>query len=324
METGMNQTWFLIVLLSLSVMLSGCSSQLYTALVSSEDELSRSLASLVGSSPTGEQVSRLSQSEAEAPLPGGANVGLDIPVEGPPLARLSDSSIEPSLVQRGQIQEETDLQTHASHFAVLPNPQPGSDSAFLPGMNKDREYDSRGEFRSVVTQEGANESLSSSSDDITPLDAKDLLTEMAAASGKSTSLDFQVDPFSTGRKGTTLDPLGVDLFGEGNLGDVFFDFDAVAIRMDAESTLQANAKILKIRFEDRHVVIEGHCDERGTAEYNLVLGERRAQTTKQYLVDLGVSSSAIQTISYGNEKPFCTASRPDCWKMNRRGHFVVQ
>jgi peptidoglycan-associated lipoprotein len=174
------------------------------------------------------------------------------------------------------------------------------------------------------SQGEVNEFLSSSPDDITPLDDKDMLTDMAAASGKGGPTGSETEAFSTRQKGMTLTPLGDELFDNGNLGDVFFDFDAVAIRSDAASTLHANAQMLKAHFDNHQVIIEGHCDERGTVEYNLVLGERRAQTTKQYLVDLGVSSAAIQTISYGKEKPFCTASQPDCWKMNRRGHFVVQ
>jgi len=274
METGTNQKLFLIVLLSLSVVLTGCSRQLYTSLVSSEDKSLQSLASLSGSSPIGGQVSQPSQSKSDDLLQGGES-------------EQSDSSIDP--------------------FSLVPhNPQSGSNTEFS------------------TSQISESDSFFSSSDEIIPLDDKDLLTEIAAASGTGGSTRSEIEAFSSRQKGGTLTPLGDELFGEGNLGDIFFDFDAVAILSDAASTLHANAQILTARLDNRRVVIEGHCDERGTAEYNLVLGERRAQSTKQYLVDLGVSDSAIQTISYGKEKPFCTASHPDCWQLNRRGHFVLQ
>jgi len=104
------------------------------------------------------------------------------------------------------------------------------------------------------------------------------------------------------------------------LSDVFFDFDQAAIRNDAQSVLEANAGILRSTSETK-LVIEGHCDERGTSAYNLVLGERRAQSVKRYLQDLGVDSSRIQVTSYGKERPFCTEHSEDCWQSNRRAHF---
>ncbi len=107
------------------------------------------------------------------------------------------------------------------------------------------------------------------------------------------------------------------------LSDVFFDFDRFAIRQDAQATLEANARWLKAA-NGRKVLIEGHCDERGTVEYNLVLGEKRAQSVKQYLEELGVPASQIQITSFGKEKPFCTRHSEACWQQNRRAHFVLQ
>lgn len=106
------------------------------------------------------------------------------------------------------------------------------------------------------------------------------------------------------------------------LADVYFDYDRFVIRSDARAVLEANARRLKAE-NGRKLLIEGYCDERGTVEYNLVLGERRAQTAKQYLQDLGVSSSQIQITSYGKEKPFCTDHSEACWQSNRRAHFVL-
>ena len=106
------------------------------------------------------------------------------------------------------------------------------------------------------------------------------------------------------------------------LADVYFDFDRFVIRSDARAVLEANARRLK-EENGRKLLIEGYCDERGTIEYNLVLGERRAQAAKQYLQDLGVPSSQIQVTSYGKEKPFCTDHSEACWQSNRRAHFVL-
>ena len=105
------------------------------------------------------------------------------------------------------------------------------------------------------------------------------------------------------------------------LSDVFFDFDRFVIRDDARSGLEANAGLLKSQSGVK-ILIEGHCDERGTSAYNLVLGERRAQATAQYLRDLGVPSSQIQITSYGKERPFCGEHSEACWQSNRRAHFT--
>lgn len=106
-----------------------------------------------------------------------------------------------------------------------------------------------------------------------------------------------------------------------DLSDVFFDFDRFVIRDDARSGLEANAGLLKSQSGEK-ILIEGHCDERGTSAYNLVLGERRAQATVQYLRDLGVPSSQMQITSYGKERPFCTEHSEACWQSNRRAHFT--
>ncbi len=106
-----------------------------------------------------------------------------------------------------------------------------------------------------------------------------------------------------------------------NLGDIYFDFDRFSIRGDAQMALEANARQLR-DDENWSLTIEGHCDERGTVAYNLVLGERRAEAVKQYLQDLGVPGWKINIVSYGKEKPFCQDHNEDCWQENRRAHFV--
>ena len=111
---------------------------------------------------------------------------------------------------------------------------------------------------------------------------------------------------------------------DSKLEHVFFGFDQYSIRDDAVSVLEKNAEMLNDLYKDSDVLIEGHCDERGTTDYNVELGKRRAQAVKDYLIDLGVNESRIRIVSYGKEKPFCRESEPECWKQNRRGHFVLQ
>ncbi|MFI5093822.1 MAG: peptidoglycan-associated lipoprotein Pal [Candidatus Acidiferrum sp.] len=104
--------------------------------------------------------------------------------------------------------------------------------------------------------------------------------------------------------------------------DAYFDFNKADIRDDARTALGQTADFLRNHPEVK-VTIEGHCDERGSTEYNLVLGDRRAAAVKAYLVSLGISADRMNTVSYGKEKPFCTESNEECWQSNRRGHFVM-
>jgi len=103
--------------------------------------------------------------------------------------------------------------------------------------------------------------------------------------------------------------------------DVHFDFDKSDIKDDAKPILKRLSEILSSNITTR-LTIEGNCDERGTSEYNLALGDRRANAAKTYLVSLGIPSGRIKTISYGKEKPLCTESSEECWAKNRRDHFV--
>ena len=107
------------------------------------------------------------------------------------------------------------------------------------------------------------------------------------------------------------------------LGDVFFDFDKSELRSDAVAQLKTNANWIQASG-GRKVVVEGHCDERGTNEYNLALGERRANSAKDYIVNLGVEPARLKTVSYGEEKPFAEGHNEDAWAQNRRAHFVAE
>jgi len=105
------------------------------------------------------------------------------------------------------------------------------------------------------------------------------------------------------------------------LEDVFFDFDKALLRPDSGRILNEDARWMK-ENSDARITVEGHCDERGTVEYNLALGERRARAVKQHLETLGLDSNRIKTISYGKERPFCQAHNEQCWQENRRDHFL--
>jgi peptidoglycan-associated lipoprotein len=111
--------------------------------------------------------------------------------------------------------------------------------------------------------------------------------------------------------------------GPSPLKDVFFDYDKSNIRDDQKAALNDNVGWLKANTRAK-VLLEGHCDERGTAEYNLGLGERRSKAVKDYLIAAGVAADRISTISYGKERPFVLGHDESAWKWNRRGHFVIQ
>jgi len=112
------------------------------------------------------------------------------------------------------------------------------------------------------------------------------------------------------------------LNAERPLGDVFFELDKSDLRDDARPILQRNADWMK-KWTTTAVAVEGHCDSRGSSEYNLALGERRANAVRQYLVSLGVPTNRLSVVSKGKEQPFCHEDSESCWQQNRRGHFVI-
>jgi len=113
-----------------------------------------------------------------------------------------------------------------------------------------------------------------------------------------------------------------ELNAKAPLGDVFFDYDKDQIRDEGKTILQRDAEWLK-RWPQTRISIDGHCDERGTAEYNLALGSHRAEKVRDYLVDLGVPKDRMVVKSLGREAPFCTGEGESCWQQNRRDHFIV-
>ena len=124
-------------------------------------------------------------------------------------------------------------------------------------------------------------------------------------------------------RGTATTPPPSDFAATDRLKDIHFDFDKYDIRPEDAKILDADAVWLKTRPDDL-LLIEGHCDERGTIEYNLALGERRAKAAMNYLVAQGVQARRITLISYGKERPACTTHDEACWAVNRRSHFLVK
>jgi peptidoglycan-associated lipoprotein len=112
------------------------------------------------------------------------------------------------------------------------------------------------------------------------------------------------------------------LNAEKPMGDAFFDYDKAEIRPESRAVLQKNADFMK-KWASVVVSVEGHCDVRGSSEYNLALGSRRANAVKDYLLGLGVAANRVTVLSKGKEQPFCTEESEACWQQNRRGHFIV-
>ena len=119
-----------------------------------------------------------------------------------------------------------------------------------------------------------------------------------------------------------IEEINREIMSKGLMVDVYFDYDKYQLRPDARESLQKNASFM--REHPRLVfALEGHCDERGTNEYNLALGERRANSSRDYLTSLGISGATMRTVSYGEERPTCMEHHEGCWRQNRRTHFVV-
>jgi len=109
---------------------------------------------------------------------------------------------------------------------------------------------------------------------------------------------------------------------EGRFADILFEYDKYDVKESYKSEVQSISAWM-MKNSTATISVEGHCDERGTNEYNLALGDRRAKSVKDLLVSYGVPSSRIETISYGEEKPLCTEQNEQCWAKNRRAHFVI-
>ena len=153
--------------------------------------------------------------------------------------------------------------------------------------------------------------------------ATDNANEFAGSGGNGSGEKWGISP--NGGNGTDVpdSQIAQQNFKEtSNLKDIHFNFDQFGLDSNSKEVLKQNASYLK-QNPGIKIEVQGHCDERGTNNYNIALGERRARSTKRYLVSQGIESSRINIISFGEEKPFCFDSNEDCWFENRRAHFML-
>jgi len=213
-----------------------------------------------------------------------------------------------------------------------PPPPPPPPAAAKPtvSISADRTTINKGESAKLTwtTTDATNVSIGPEVGAVTPqgtttVTPADSTTYAITASGPGGSTDANVRitvnvpaPVVEKPRGPSFE----ELFTQ-EVRDAYFDLDKADIRPDARVALEKTAAFLK-GYPLAHVTIEGHCDERGSTEYNLALGDRRANAVKQYLVNLGIPAGNLNTVSFGKEKPFCMESNESCWQQNRRGHFV--
>jgi peptidoglycan-associated lipoprotein len=155
---------------------------------------------------------------------------------------------------------------------------------------------------------------------VTPQDST-TYTLTASGPGGSTDANAHITVSAPPPPSTAHEPTLQELFDR-SVKDAYFDYDKADVRPDAREALSQTAQFLR-SYPQMKVVIEGHCDERGSTEYNLALGDRRAAAAKQFLTSLGISADRMETVSYGKERPFCSASTEQCYMQNRRAHIVM-
>jgi peptidoglycan-associated lipoprotein len=170
-----------------------------------------------------------------------------------------------------------------------------------------------------ITIAGLGAVPASGSRSVTPATSTTFTLEAKGPGGtKDASARVTVNPRTAS---ATPSPTDADLFSR-NVKDVFFDYDKSTIREGEVSTTQGDASFLQ-QHPNIKILVEGHCDDRGSDEYNIALGTSRAESVKQSLLRQGISADRVSTISYGKEKPFCTQENEQCWQQNRVGHFAV-
>jgi len=194
------------------------------------------------------------------------------------------------------------------------------------GQSSTLRWEVTGNANSVSIDQGIGTVQNTGNRRVTP-DNSTTYTLTATGAGGSTTASVTVSvitpppppPPSTATGGRTLEETLTS-----DVQDVYFDYDKSDVRGDARDVLTRDANVLKTilaQFPNASIVVEGHCDERGSAEYNLGLGDRRASSAKDFLVQLGVPADRLKTISYGKERPQCTDASESCWQRNRRAHF---
>jgi len=171
-----------------------------------------------------------------------------------------------------------------------------------------------------VTIEGLGTVSASGSKTVTPSESM-TYTLTAKGPGGSQDASARVTVNEKAAAATTPSPTDAELFAQ-NVKDVLFDYDKASIRQDQTPAANGDASFL-VQHPSIKVMVEGHCDDRGSEEYNLALGTSRAESLKKELLAQGVTSDRVKTISYGKEKPFCTQDNEQCWAQNRVDHFSM-
>jgi peptidoglycan-associated lipoprotein len=176
---------------------------------------------------------------------------------------------------------------------------------------------------SDVSIDGIGAVQPSGSQQVTPTDSTTYrLVAKGSGGTQEATTRLTVTPPPAAEAPPAPSPTEEDLFGH-SVKDIYFDYDKSDIRPDQQASIQSDMLFLN-QHPNITFTIEGHCDDRGSTEYNLALGDQRAQSVKNALTTAGINASRIKTISYGKEKPFCLEENEACWQQNRRGHFVYQ
>jgi peptidoglycan-associated lipoprotein len=207
--------------------------------------------------------------------------------------------------------------------ATAPPPSPTATLAVSPdsiqrGQSTDLTW--RTQNATDITIAGLGTVPASGSRMVSPADSTSYRLD---AKGPGGSAEASARVTVTAAPAPAVSQMSLDELFASHVKDVFFDFNKYDIRGDERTTASSDAQFL-LQHPELKVVVEGHCDDRGSEEYNLGLGDNRAQTIKAYLVQSGVPADRIRTISYGKEKPFCTENDEQCWQQNRRDHFTRQ
>ena len=204
--------------------------------------------------------------------------------------------------------------TPTASIAVTPNSIQAGQSASLTWQTSNA---------TDVSIDGIGAVQPNGSQSVSPTDSTTYhLTAKGSGGTQEATARLTVTPAAAAAPPPTTSVTDQDLFSQ-SVKDVYFDYDKADIRGDQQTSVQADAQFLS-QHSNISFTIEGHCDERGSTEYNLALGDQRASAVKNALTAAGVNASRIKTISYGKEKPFCTESNEACWQQNRRGHLVYQ
>ncbi len=322
-----NVVALIVIGIGLLVTLSACENSKYAKVTSAEDIRADGQTATVPD--TGTQTERQAHSN-QTDQTGGSFEGQSIDEESLGLSESLVFATEPPPSPASPARDASDAEaTPLSPARVLPEGysqaprverSPASD--YVPGLPPQIFRDARvREFRVSALDQPAKEIVRAEAPAPTPEPVNEV-TQKSVAEPEMEIAELDPSDFVPEAPEPPLGASRAETGMELELDDVFFDFDQYTIRSSHIPVLEKNAELLKETYKVSNVLIEGHCDERGTGEYNLELGKRRAQAIKRYLIDLGVEASRIQIASYGKEKPFCAESTPNCWQNNRRGHFV--